>query len=75
MNNEEINEDDTPKGYRRLYVYDELDRFISASYGLEVDEYIRIMDTLMSEEDAQLFFDHTADGEIEKGRGVLEKYL
>ena len=72
---QENKDDDVPEGYRRLYLYDEFDRFISASYGLEVEQYIHIIDTLMTEEDAQLFFDFTVDGEIEKGRGILNKYL
>ena len=75
MSKENNHNEDTPDGYRRLYLYDEFDRFMSSTYDLEVDEYIRIIDTIMSDEDAKLFFDCTVDGEREKGRGSLGKYL
>jgi hypothetical protein len=64
-----------PPGYRRLYLFDEFDRFISAAYGLELAEYIRIIDTVMTEEDAQLFFDLTMEERYEEGRELLTKHF
>jgi hypothetical protein len=72
---EHSNEDDTPDGYRRLYLYDEFDRFISAAYGLEVDEYIQLVDEQMSEKDAEAFIDFTLEERFEEGREILDRYL
>jgi hypothetical protein len=71
----EENKKDQLKVFKPFYLFDEFDRFISATYGLEVDEYIHIVDTLMSEEDAIAFFDFTAEEQYDKGLIILKKYL
>jgi hypothetical protein len=70
----DLNNDDTPPGYRRLYIYDEFDRFISAAYDLEIDEYIQLVDEQMSKKDAETFIDATIDERFEEGREILMKY-
>jgi hypothetical protein len=72
---EESNEDEIPKGYTKVFIFDEFDKFISNVYGLEVDEYIRIVDHEMTEEDAESFFDFTESEDYENGWNILRKYI
>jgi len=63
------------QGYRRLYVFDELDNYISKMHGLTLDRYIQLVENIMTEEDATAFINLTIEDEIQKSEEILGNYL
>jgi len=63
------------QGYRRLYIFDELDNYISKIHGLTLERYIQLVEDSMTEEDATAFIHLTIEDEIQKSKEILGKYL
>lgn len=63
------------QGYRRLYIFDELDNYISKRHGLTLERYIQLVENSMTEEDATAFIHLTIEDEIQKSEEILRKYV
>lgn len=63
------------QGYRRLYIFDELDNYISKRHGLTLERYIQLVENSMTEEDATAFIHLTIEDEIQKSGEILRKYV
>ena len=63
------------QGYRRLYIFDELDNYISKRHGLTLDRYIQLVENSMTEEDATAFIHLTIEDKIQKSEEILRKYI
>jgi len=64
-----------PKGYRRLYLFEEFDLYISSIYNIEVSEYVKIIDFEMSPEDVEKFIDLTFRCSFEEAKKILSSYI
>jgi hypothetical protein len=61
--------------YKRVYLFDAFDEFISSTYGIDMECYIRLVDHEMSDEDTEKVIFCALDGAIEEGQLVIRKYL
>jgi hypothetical protein len=62
------------QGYRKLYIFDELDNYISRMHGLTLERYIQLVENIMTKEDATVFINLTIEDEIQKSGEILGKY-
>jgi hypothetical protein len=60
--------------YRQLFVFDEFDKYISEVHNLSLENYINLVDNVMTPEDADIFITSTLDGDLNVSKNILNKY-
>jgi hypothetical protein len=62
------------KKWRKVYLFDEIDTYISNSHGLDIDLYKKLTEEIMAEDDVELFVENTLNENHEIAAKILAKY-